>query len=169
MIGEVGWDISALMLHRELVGRTEDLTINLFSYGGDAIEGLAIYSMLARYPGKKRMVIDGGCIVGLLRGLKIRADFPQGMFCEFERIGSLRLREAARATKYRPGILVLNGGRPGEARGFRERWNLVVRGHAAPRVKSEACSAGATGVTRRRSIARSAGRTSRAGAAARGR
>lgn len=59
MIGEVGWDISASMLQRELVGRTEDLTINLFSYGGDAIEGLAIYSMLARYPGKKRMVIDG--------------------------------------------------------------------------------------------------------------
>jgi HK97 family phage major capsid protein len=59
LIGEVGWDISATMLQRELVGRTEDLTINLFSYGGDAIEGLAIYSMLARYPGKKRMVIDG--------------------------------------------------------------------------------------------------------------
>ena len=59
LIGEVGWDISASMLQRELVGRTEDLTINLFSYGGDAIEGLAIYSMLSRYPGKKRMVIDG--------------------------------------------------------------------------------------------------------------
>ncbi len=59
LIGEVGWDISASALQRELVGRTEDLTVNLFSYGGDAIEGLAIYSMLARYPGKKRMVIDG--------------------------------------------------------------------------------------------------------------
>ena len=59
LIGEVGWDISASDLQRTLVGRTEDLTINLFSYGGDAIEGLAIYSMLARYPGKKRMLIDG--------------------------------------------------------------------------------------------------------------
>ena len=59
LIGEVGWDISASMLQQELVGRTEDLTINLFSYGGGAIEGLAIYSMLSRYPGKKRMVIDG--------------------------------------------------------------------------------------------------------------
>jgi HK97 family phage major capsid protein len=59
LIGEVGWEINASVLQRALVGRTEDLTINLFSYGGDAIEGLAIYSMLARYPGKKRMVIDG--------------------------------------------------------------------------------------------------------------
>ena len=41
LIGEVGWDISASMLQRELVGRTEDLTINLFSYGGSAAEGLA--------------------------------------------------------------------------------------------------------------------------------
>jgi len=59
LIGEVGWEINASVLQRALVGRTENLTINLFSYGGDAIEGLAIYSMLARYPGKKRMVIDG--------------------------------------------------------------------------------------------------------------
>jgi HK97 family phage major capsid protein len=60
LFGEVGWDISAREVQKALAGQKDKpLTVNLFSYGGDAIEGLAIYSMLARHEGKKRMVIDG--------------------------------------------------------------------------------------------------------------
>lgn len=60
LVGEVGWDIQARDVQMALAGRKEQpLTVNLFSYGGDAIEGLAIYSMLARHEGKKRIVIDG--------------------------------------------------------------------------------------------------------------
>jgi HK97 family phage major capsid protein len=60
LIGEVGWQISARDVQVALAGQKDKpLTVNLFSYGGDAIEGLAIYSMLARHEGKKRMVIDG--------------------------------------------------------------------------------------------------------------
>ena len=60
LIGEVGWDISARDVQVALAGQKDKpLTVNLFSYGGDAIEGLAIYSMLSRHDGKKRMVIDG--------------------------------------------------------------------------------------------------------------
>lgn len=60
LIGEVGWEISAREVQVALAGQKDKpLTVNLFSYGGDAIEGLAIYSMLARHEGKKRMVIDG--------------------------------------------------------------------------------------------------------------
>lgn len=60
LIGEVGWDISARDVQVALAGQKDKpLTVNLFSYGGDAIEGLAIYSMLSRHEGKKKMVIDG--------------------------------------------------------------------------------------------------------------
>lgn len=59
LIGEVGWEITAREMQSALTGRDEPLTINLFSYGGDALEGLAIYSMLSRYAGRKRVIIDG--------------------------------------------------------------------------------------------------------------
>lgn len=60
LIGEVGWEIQAREVQKALAGQKDKpLTVNLFSYGGDAVEGLAIYSMLARHEGKKRMVIDG--------------------------------------------------------------------------------------------------------------
>lgn len=59
LIGEVGWEITAREVQSALTGRNEPLTINLFSYGGDALEGLAIYSMLSRYAGRKRVIIDG--------------------------------------------------------------------------------------------------------------
>ena len=58
--GDIGVDVLAIDLSRALEqagGR--DITINLFSYGGDAGEGLAIHDILARYQGKKTIVIDG--------------------------------------------------------------------------------------------------------------
>lgn len=59
LIGEVGWEISAREIQRGLAGRSGPLTVNLFSYGGDALEGLAIYSMLSRYDDKVKVVVDG--------------------------------------------------------------------------------------------------------------
>jgi len=60
LYGDVGIDVLAADVARALEqagGR--DVTINLFSYGGDAGEGLAIHDILARYQGKKTVVIDG--------------------------------------------------------------------------------------------------------------
>jgi ATP-dependent protease ClpP protease subunit len=60
LYGDVGMDVLASDVARALEqagGR--DVTINLFSYGGDAGEGLAIHDILARYQGKKTIVIDG--------------------------------------------------------------------------------------------------------------
>ena len=58
--GDIGVDVLAIDLSRALEqagGR--DITVNLFSYGGDAGEGLAIHDILARYQGKTTIVIDG--------------------------------------------------------------------------------------------------------------
>jgi ATP-dependent protease ClpP protease subunit len=60
LYGDVGMDVLASDVARALEqagGR--DVTINLFSYGGDAGEGLAIHDILARYQGKKTVIIDG--------------------------------------------------------------------------------------------------------------
>jgi len=60
LYGDVGMDVLAADVAQALEqagGR--DVTINLFSYGGDAGEGLAIHDILARYQGKKTVVIDG--------------------------------------------------------------------------------------------------------------
>jgi ATP-dependent protease ClpP protease subunit len=60
LYGDVGMDVLAADVARALEqagGR--DVTINLFSYGGDAGEGLAIHDILARYQGKKTVIIDG--------------------------------------------------------------------------------------------------------------
>jgi len=60
LYGDVGMDVLAADVARALEqagGR--DVTINLFSYGGDAGEGLAIHDILARYQGQKTIVIDG--------------------------------------------------------------------------------------------------------------
>lgn len=60
LYGDVGIDVLASDVARALEqagGR--DMTINLFSYGGDAGEGLAIHDILARYQGKKTVIIDG--------------------------------------------------------------------------------------------------------------
>jgi hypothetical protein len=60
LYGDVGWDVLATDVARALEATGgQDLTVNLFSYGGDAGEGLAIHDLLARYKGSKTIVIDG--------------------------------------------------------------------------------------------------------------
>jgi ATP-dependent protease ClpP protease subunit len=60
LYGDVGFDILAVdvALAMESAGG-RDVTVNLFSYGGDAGEGIAIHDILARYQGRKTVVIDG--------------------------------------------------------------------------------------------------------------
>ena len=60
LYGDVGIDVLATDVASALKqagGR--DVVVNLFSYGGDAGEGLAIHDLLARYSGKTTIVIDG--------------------------------------------------------------------------------------------------------------
>ena len=60
LYGDVGIDVLATDVASALQqagGR--DVTVNIFSYGGDAGEGLAIHDLLARYAGKTTVVIDG--------------------------------------------------------------------------------------------------------------
>ena len=60
LYGDVGVDVLATDVAsalKQAAGR--DITVNIFSYGGDAGEGLAIHDLLARYPGKTTVVIDG--------------------------------------------------------------------------------------------------------------
>jgi hypothetical protein len=52
---------------------------------------------IAQFRMDKRLAVSDGCIVKLLRGWKIQSDFPQGMCCEPERIGTSRSQEVARA------------------------------------------------------------------------
>jgi ATP-dependent protease ClpP protease subunit len=60
LYGDVGFDIMAADVARALESAGgRDITVNLFSYGGDAGEGLAIHDILARYQGRKTVVIDG--------------------------------------------------------------------------------------------------------------
>ncbi|NBW63909.1 MAG: hypothetical protein EBR33_12510, partial [Synechococcaceae bacterium WB4_1_0192] len=60
LYGDVGFDVLASDVAAALESAGgQDVTINLFSYGGDAGEGLAIHDLLARYQGKKTIVIDG--------------------------------------------------------------------------------------------------------------
>jgi len=60
LYGDVGVDVLAADVARALeTAGGRDITVNLFSYGGDAGEGLAIHDILARYQGKKTIVIDG--------------------------------------------------------------------------------------------------------------
>lgn len=60
LYGDVGLDVLAVDVARALESAGgKDITINLFSYGGDAGEGLAIHDILARYQGKKTVIIDG--------------------------------------------------------------------------------------------------------------
>jgi ATP-dependent protease ClpP protease subunit len=60
LYGDVGFDILAADVARAMESAGgRDVTVNLFSYGGDAGEGIAIHDILARYQGKKTVVIDG--------------------------------------------------------------------------------------------------------------
>lgn len=60
LYGDVGFDVLAADVARALeTAGGRDVTVNLFSYGGDAGEGLAIHDILARYQGKTTVVIDG--------------------------------------------------------------------------------------------------------------
>lgn len=60
LYGEVGTEILATDVAASLKSAGgRDVTINLFSYGGSAAEGLAIYDQLARYSGRVTVVIDG--------------------------------------------------------------------------------------------------------------
>ena len=60
LYGDVGLDITASDVARGLEQASgRDVTINLFSYGGDAGEGLAIHDIVARYQGKTTVIIDG--------------------------------------------------------------------------------------------------------------
>lgn len=60
LYGEVGYDVTTAGVTRalkEAAGRP--ITISVDSYGGDALQGIAIHNLLARYPGKKRAVVEG--------------------------------------------------------------------------------------------------------------
>jgi len=58
--GEVGYDITFREIQEALVGRQNvPLKINIFSFGGNSFEGLAIHGLLSRHQGNKRVVIDG--------------------------------------------------------------------------------------------------------------
>lgn len=60
LYGEVGLDITTAGVTRAL--READgrpITISVDSYGGDALQGIAIHNILARYPGAKRAVVEG--------------------------------------------------------------------------------------------------------------
>lgn len=60
LYGEVGLDITTAGVTRAL--READgrpITISVDSYGGDALQGIAIHNILSRYQGKKRAVVEG--------------------------------------------------------------------------------------------------------------
>jgi len=60
LYGEVGSEILAEDVGAALkAANGKPITINLFSYGGEAGTGLAIYDQLARYSGRVTIVIDG--------------------------------------------------------------------------------------------------------------
>ena len=60
LYGDAGTDILASDVAASLKSAGgKSITINLFSYGGDAGTGLAIYDQLARYSGRVTVVIDG--------------------------------------------------------------------------------------------------------------
>lgn len=60
LYGEVGYDITTAGVSRALKQADgAPITISVDSYGGDALQGIAIHNLLARYKGKKRSVVEG--------------------------------------------------------------------------------------------------------------
>lgn len=60
LFGDVGYEITASGVAAALKqANGAPITVQIHSYGGDAAAGIAIHNMLARYPGKKKMVVEG--------------------------------------------------------------------------------------------------------------
>ncbi|MFN9622616.1 MAG: head maturation protease, ClpP-related [Cyanobacteriota bacterium] len=60
LYGDVGADVSVQDLSQELAkANGGDVSLNVFSYGGDAGQGLAMYNLLQRYAGRITAHIDG--------------------------------------------------------------------------------------------------------------
>lgn len=60
LYGEVGTDITPAGVTRALKeANGRPITISIDSYGGDALQGIAIHNLLARYPGQKKAVVEG--------------------------------------------------------------------------------------------------------------
>lgn len=60
LYGEVGADITTAGVQRALKQADgAPITISVDSYGGDALQGIAIHNLLARYPGEKTAVVEG--------------------------------------------------------------------------------------------------------------
>jgi ATP-dependent protease ClpP protease subunit len=58
--GDIGLDVSVQDLSAQLAeAGTQDVSINVFSYGGDAGHGLAMFNLLERYQGRVTAYIDG--------------------------------------------------------------------------------------------------------------
>lgn len=60
LFGDVGYEITAGGVAAALKqAGGAPITVQIHSYGGDAAAGIAIHNMLARYPGKKKVVVEG--------------------------------------------------------------------------------------------------------------
>jgi ATP-dependent protease ClpP protease subunit len=60
LYGDIGLDVSVQDLSAQLAeAGTQDVSINVFSYGGDAGQGLAMFNLLERYQGRVTAYIDG--------------------------------------------------------------------------------------------------------------
>jgi ATP-dependent protease ClpP protease subunit len=60
LYGDIGLDVSVQDLSAQLAeAGTQDVSINVFSYGGDAGQGLAMFNLLERYQGQVTAYIDG--------------------------------------------------------------------------------------------------------------
>jgi ATP-dependent protease ClpP protease subunit len=60
LYGEIGWEVMASEVADAIQGANgKDVSVHIFSYGGSAGEGLAIYNILSSYPGTVTTVIDG--------------------------------------------------------------------------------------------------------------
>lgn len=61
LMGDVGWDITAAGVAAALreVREGAPLLVSLNSYGGDALQGIAVHNMLARHKGQKTVVVEG--------------------------------------------------------------------------------------------------------------
>lgn len=60
LYGEVGYDITPQSVTAALKeANGKPITISIDSYGGDALQGIAIHNILARYPGPKTSVVEG--------------------------------------------------------------------------------------------------------------